>query len=121
MWPNRFTDASRPMERNTTFHEMVWHPHKNGHLADGQWQATKVRACIPAVTPARHLHLAPGKERRQRMPPGRHRLPVQDPILVQLDLMHASRCLANTFAANIDWMHHKRDCLKYKTGSEKPQ
>lgn len=39
---HRFTDASRPMERNTTFHEMVWHPHKNGHLADGQWQATKV-------------------------------------------------------------------------------
>ena len=38
----RYTDASLPMERNTTFHSMVWHPHKNGHLADGQWQATKV-------------------------------------------------------------------------------
>ena len=30
------------MERNTTFHEMVWHPHPNGHLADGRWQATEV-------------------------------------------------------------------------------
>ena len=40
-WRYGFTDASRPMERNTTFHEMVWHPHKNGHLADGRWQATE--------------------------------------------------------------------------------
>ena len=41
-WRYGYTDASRPMERNTTFHEMVWHPHKNGHLADGRWQATEV-------------------------------------------------------------------------------
>ena len=33
---------ARPMERNTTFHQMVWHAHKNGHLADGRWQATEV-------------------------------------------------------------------------------
>ncbi len=30
------------METNTTFHEMVWHAHKNGHIADGRWQATEV-------------------------------------------------------------------------------
>jgi hypothetical protein len=40
------------MERNTTFHSMVWHPHRNGHLADGQWQATEARAAclfLPAL------------------------------------------------------------------------
>lgn len=42
-WRYGYTDASRPMERNTTFHEMVWHPHKNGHIADGRWQATEAR------------------------------------------------------------------------------
>jgi len=41
-WRYGYTDATRPMETNTTFHEMVWHPHKNGHIADGQWQATEV-------------------------------------------------------------------------------
>ena len=34
----------RPMETNTTFHEMVWHAHKNGHIADGRWQATEARS-----------------------------------------------------------------------------
>ena len=43
-WRYGYTDAARPMERNTTFHEMVWHPHRNGHLADGRWQATEVGA-----------------------------------------------------------------------------
>lgn len=41
-WRYGYTDAERPMEMNTTFHEMVWHPHKNGHIADGRWQATEV-------------------------------------------------------------------------------
>ncbi len=41
-WRYGYTDAERPMEMNTTFYEMVWHPHKNGHIADGRWQATEV-------------------------------------------------------------------------------
>ena len=50
-WRYGYTDAARPMERNTTFHEMVWHANKNGHLADGRWQATEVRANLG------HVHL----------------------------------------------------------------
>ncbi|CAL8463815.1 g3349 [Coccomyxa elongata] len=42
-WRYGYTDASRPMETNTTFHEMVWHAHKNGHIADGRWQATETQ------------------------------------------------------------------------------
>ena len=54
-WRYGFTDAARPMERNTTFHEMVWHPHRNGHLADGRWQATEVGVSLS------HLHLETGR------------------------------------------------------------
>ena len=54
-WRYGYTDAARPMERNTTFHEMVWHPHRNGHLADGRWQATEVRANLC------HIHLETGR------------------------------------------------------------
>jgi hypothetical protein len=54
-WRYGYTDASRPMERNTTFHEMVWHPHKNGHLADGRWQATEV-GLHRRSRRSRHIH-----------------------------------------------------------------
>ena len=43
------------MDRNTTFHSMVWHPHKNGHLADGQWQATEARSLHPLSALTRYM------------------------------------------------------------------